>query len=185
MKGSRAVTWIRVGFWLVVAVLILGALWATRFGERIPTTYIQTGQAMEPTVAEGEYFVAWSPPDRLERGDLVIFRLVSSVGEFHVVRRLVALPGDTVAMDSGVVVLNGEPQPWPFDIASPGAWRSELAIEENIYTWGPWVVPPDSVVLLSDRRDMLGWPDSRFLGFIPLDEILARADFTLRGRRLR
>jgi hypothetical protein len=40
-------------------------------------------------------------------------------------------------------------------------------------------------VLLSDRRDMLGWPDSRFLGFIPIDEILARADFTIRGRRLR
>ena len=185
MKGSRVVTGIRVGFWLVVAVLILGALWTTRFGERIPSIYIQTGVSMEPTLAQGEYFVAWSPAGSIERGDLVIFRYLRGSREYHVLRRLVALPGDTVAMDSGVVVLNGEPQPWPFDIPSPGAWRSELAIEENIYTWGPWVVPPDSVVLLSDRRDMLGWPDSRFLGFIPIDEILARADYTVRLRRLR
>ncbi|UCC74797.1 MAG: signal peptidase I [Gemmatimonadota bacterium] len=184
MKGSRTAVWIRVGFWLVVAVSIFGALWATRFGERVPSIYIMTGQSMEPTLAEGEYFVAWSPPDRIERGDLVIFRFARRAGDFHVLRRLAALPGDTVAMDSGVVILNGKTQPWPFDIASPGAWRSELAIEENIYTWGPWVVPPDSAVLLSDRRDMFGWPDSRFLGFIPLDDILARADFTLRGRQL-
>lgn len=184
-KGSRLITWIRIGFWTVVGLLIVGAVWATRCGERIPSIYIQTGQSMEPTLALGEYFIAWSPIGHLERGDLVLFRFVSGRREFHVLRRLVGLPGDTVAMDSGVVVLNGKPQPWPFDIASPGAWRSEYAIEENLYTWGPWVVPPDSVVLLSDRRDMLGWPDSRFLGFIPIDEIVARVDFTLRGRRLR
>jgi len=184
-KNLRLITWLRVGFWLVIGALVVGAMWATRFGERIPSIYIQTGVSMEPTLAQDEYFVAWSPAGRLERGDLVIFRYVRGSSEFHVLRRLVALPGDTVAMDSGVVVLNGVPQPWPFDIASPGAWRSELAIEENIYTWGPWIVPPDSVVLLSDRRDMLGWPDSRFLGFIPIDEILAEAQFTIRGRRLR
>jgi signal peptidase I len=174
-----------MGFWLAVALFVAAGLWLTRGGERVPSLYIQTGTAMEPTVSEGEYFVAWSPPDRLRRGDLVLFRYAWRRGEFHVLRRLAALPGDTVAMDSGVIVLNGQPQPWPFDIGSPKAWRSELAIELNIYTWGPWVVPPDSAVLLADQRDMMGWPDSRFLGFIPLTDILARADFTLRGRRLR
>ena len=140
---------------------------------------------MEPSVMEGQSFIAWSPPDRLEAGDLVIFRFPARGGEMHVLRRLAALPGDTIAMDSGTVVLNGAPQSWRFAIPSPKAWRSELAIEENICSWGPWIVPPDSVVLLSDRRDMLGWPDSRFLGFIALDDIHARAGFTLSGRRLR
>jgi hypothetical protein len=46
------------------------------------------------------------------------------------------------------------------------------------------MVPPDSVVLLSDTRDMLGWPDSRFLGFIPLADIVGKATRTVRGRAL-
>jgi signal peptidase I len=176
VKSSRWVVWVRGGFWLVVVLLVGAVLWATRGGQRIPSLYIQTGNSMEPTVVEGQYFVAWKPPDRLEPGDLVVFRYRWRRGELHVLRRLAGLPGDTVAMDSGVVVLNGQRQPWPFGIYSPGAWRSELAIELNIYTWGPWVVPADSAVLLADRRDMHGWPDSRFLGFIALDEILARVD---------
>ncbi len=171
--------------WIALAAVVVLGFWATGAGSRIPSIYIMTGPSMEPTVAEGESFVAWSPPDSIERGDLVIFRFSTRRGDLHVLRRVAGLPGDTVAMDSGVVILNGQPQPWPFDIASPGAWRSEYAIEENLYTWGPWIVPPDSIVLLADRRDMLGWPDSRFLGFITLDDILARAHFTLKGRRLR
>jgi signal peptidase I len=181
---TRVLTWIRVAFWLLLASAVVFGIWATRAGTRIPAVYYMTGPSMEPTVKEGEYFITWSPADRIEHGDLVIFRYEHPRRTYHVLRRVAALPGDTVAMDSGTVVLNGVPQPWPFDIASPGAWRSELAIEINIYTWGPWVVPPDSVVLLSDRRDMLGWPDSRFLGFISIEDILAQADVTVSGRRI-
>lgn len=144
-----------------------------------------TGESMEPTVAAQEYFIAWNPPGRLAAGDLVVFRYEDEDGVFHVLRRVAALPRDTVAMDSGVVVLNGVPQPWPFRILVPAASRSELAIVRDLYTWGPWVVPADSVVLLSDTRDMLGWPDSRFLGFVAFEDLLARVTRTLSGRRLR
>ncbi len=176
--------WVRLGVWLIVGALLAVGAWMTRVGTRLPSVYYMTGPSMEPTVGQGEYFVAWSPAGRIERGDLVIFRFPDPDGDLHVLRRVAALPGDTVAMDSGAVVLNGARQPWPFDIASPGAWRSEYAIEVDLYNWGPWVVPPDSLVLLSDRRDMFGWPDSRFLGFIPLSDVIARADFTFRGRQL-
>jgi hypothetical protein len=47
------------------------------------------------------------------------------------------------------------------------------------------VVPADSVVLLSDTRDMLGWPDSRFLGFIPRSEIEGKATRAVTGQLLR
>jgi signal peptidase I len=144
-----------------------------------------TGPSMEPTVSAGEFFLAWSPPGDLAAGDLVIFRYVDEDGEFHVLRRLAGLAGDTVAMERGVAILNGRRQPWPFSLGGGDAWRSELAIEGQLLEFGPWVVPPDSVLVLADRRDMLGWPDSRFLGFIPRSEVLARAEMTLSGRRLR
>lgn len=134
-----------------------------------------TGASMEPTVAAGEYFLAWSPAPALSRGSLVLFRYEDEDGVFSVLRRLAALPGDTIRMVDGEVILNGRPQRWPFRIIKPEAWRSALAIEPDIYSWGPWIVPRDSVVLLADTRDMVGWPDSRFVGFIPINGIEARA----------
>lgn len=130
---------------------------------------------MEPTIGAGEYFVAWLPPGEIERGDLVIFRYEDEDGEFDVLRRVAALAGDTIAMESGAVILNGERQPWPYQILQPAASRSSLAIEGELYDWGPWIVPRYSVVLLADTRDMIGWPDSRFLGFVPVNDILAKA----------
>lgn len=158
----------------LVGIFVLG-LWMTRAGARWPSIYVMTGDSMAPTLHAGEYFLAWGPPEELRRGELVIFRYEDDDGVFHVLRRLVALPGDTIAMDSGVVRVNGRARDWPFRILRPEASRSELAIVGNLYDWGPWVVPPDSVVLLSDTRDILGWPDSRFVGFIPRHEVLARA----------
>ncbi len=140
---------------------------------------------MEPAVPAGQYFLVWNPPGALGRGDLVVFRYQDEDGVFHVLRRLAALPGDTIAMRDGVILINGTPQVWPFQIINPRARRSLLAREGDLYSWGPWVVPPDSAVLLSDTRDMLGWPDSRFLGFIPLTEIEGKATRTVTGRALR
>ena len=168
----------RVALWLTLALLLGLGLWLTRLGMRIPSVYYMTGASMEPTVGAGEYFIAWRPPGEIERGDLVIFRYEDEDGEFHVLRRVAALTGDTIAMDSGAVILNGTRQPWPYQILQPAASRSEIAIEGSLYDWGPWIVPPDSVVLLADTRDVIGWPDSRFLGFIPVNDILAKARLT-------
>ena len=176
---------VRGALWFAIGAFAIAALWITGFGSRWPSLYYMTGASMEPTLSPQQFFIVWSPPDRLVRGDLVLFRYEDEDGVFHVLRRLVALPGDTVAMQSGRVILNGTPQPWPGRIVTPAAGRSELAIEGRLFDLGPWIVPPDSVVLLADTRDMIGWPDSRFLGFIAIDEIIGRATRTIGGRRLR
>jgi signal peptidase I len=134
-----------------------------------------TGPSMEPSVRAREVFTATSPAEPLERGMLGLFRYVDEDGEFTVLRRLAALPGDTIAMDAGAVVLNGVRQPWPFRIVNPAAHRSPLARGGELYDWGPLVVPRDSVFLLADTRDVFGWPDSRFLGPIAIRDIVARA----------
>jgi signal peptidase I len=176
---------IRVSIWLGAVVVAVAVAWITKLGTRWPSVYYMTGPSMEPTVAAEEYFLAWSPTGQLSQGDLVLFRYEDEDGVFHVLRRLVALPNDTVLMDSGAVVVNGMRQRWPFQILKPSASYSVLALEGNLYDWGPWVVPADSAVLLADTRDMLGWPDSRFVGFIALTDIPARATRTVSGRRLR
>lgn len=180
----RFASGLRTGFWIVVVSLSCGLALVTHLGTRWPSVYITTDHAMEPAIGAERYFLAWAPPGRLARGDLVIFRFYDEESDstLDVLRRLVALGGDTVVMADGAIYLNGERQTWPFRIISPIASRSPFALTADLYTWGPWIVPPDSVVLLADTRDMIGWPDSRFLGFLPEDAIVARATRTLRAR---
>lgn len=176
---------VRRAFWAVVAIFAVAAVWITRLGTRWPSIYYMTGPSMEPTVGPNVYYLAWSPPGTFTHGDLVLFRFDDGEEVFHVLRRVAALPGDTIAMDSGQVVLNGIHRDTPFRIVEPLASYSSFAIEGDLYNWGPWIVPSDSLVLLSDTRDMIGWPDSRFVGFVPVGNIIARATRTVTGRRLR
>ena len=56
----------------------------------------------EPALFDGRIFASLP-----ERGDVVIFEHPVAGADY--VKRVIGLPGDTVAMEDGVVVLNGEP----------------------------------------------------------------------------
>lgn len=175
----------RTILWAIAVAAAVALAWTTRLATRWPSVYFMTGPSMEPAIAAERYFIAWEPPGPLARGDLVIFRFVGDDSVYHVLRRLAGLPGDTVSMRDGHVTVNGRRQSWPFRILEPLAWRSPFARDSSIYTWGPRVVGRDSFMLLADTRDIVGWPDSRFIGEVPRTAIVARATRTVRGTRLR
>lgn len=174
----------RLALWSALVTAVAALAWSTRLGTRWPAVYYMTGPSMEPAVHARELFLTWSPPGALDRGDLVIFEFTDADGEYHVLRRLVGLAGDTVAMADGRLFLNGRGVPWPFRVLEPRARTSPFAMVSDLYTWGPWIVPADSVFIVSDTRDHLGWPDSRFIGPVPRAHLIARATRTLTGRRL-
>jgi signal peptidase I len=147
--------------------------------------YFMTGSSMEPAVRAHEYFLTSSPAGKLRRGMLVIFRYEDEDGIFHVLRRLAALPGDTILMRDGHAVVNGRDDGVSFRILEPRAHHSPMARGGELFTWGAVVVPRDSVFLLADTRDMIGWPDSRFLGPIPVPAIEAEAGRIVWPRILR
>lgn len=176
-----------------MAVILLAGtlLWVTRGFTRWPETYIGSGLSMEPTVRPGEVFTVNSPIPELRHGMLVIFRFVHEDTVYHVLRRMAALPGDSIAMREGLAIVNGRAMPWPMQILEPRARHSPLARVEDLYTWGPLLVPEDSVFLLSDTRDIVGWPDSRFIGPVAVRDLESVAGQYLWGspgrvgRRLR
>ena len=186
--------WHRGAVWLKRAlfgalVLFAGSLvWWTRGCTRWPETYVGSGPSMEPTVKPGEVFTVITPVGELRRGMLVVFRFHhEDDSTYHVLRRLAALPGDTLGMQDGRAIVNGQPMDWPFQVLEPRAWRSPLARVTNLYTWGPLVAPRDSVLLLSDLRDVVGWPDSRFIGPVAIADLVGAAQrmvWTTRPGRL-
>ncbi len=162
---------VRVLFLLAAAALLVG----TKFFTQWPQVYYMTGGSMEPAVRAHEYFLTSAPAGMLRRGMLVIFRYQDEDGVFHVLRRVAALPGDTIRMRDGRTSVNGRDDGGRFRILTPAVHRSPLARSGELFSWGPVVVPRDSVFLLADTRDMMGWPDSRFLGPVPAADIEARA----------
>jgi len=146
----------------------------------MPSTYYMTGPSMEPSVKQGTWFLAQPIRTRPERGALVLLQHRIDDTLYHVLRRAVGLPGDTLLMKDGALVVNGRPAAWPARIIERRAERRlDGPIDGTIYNWGPVVVGRDSVFLLSDTRDMLGWPDSRFLGAVPQERLVDRYVFRL------
>ncbi|MGH7530322.1 MAG: signal peptidase I [Gemmatimonadales bacterium] len=166
----------------ILLAILLGLGVLTRGFTALPVTYYMTGPSMEPAVEQGAWFLAGAPRATIERGALVLFEYWIDDTLYHVLRRAVGVPGDTLRMIAGRLAVNGAPAPWPARVLEPRADRVlDGPIPGTLYRWGPVIVGPDSVFLLSDTRDMLGWPDSRFLGAVPRARIVARYRFRICG----
>lgn len=101
--------------------------------------------------------------------------VVTAVGRFigvvpadarDFVKRVIGLPGDTVLIEDGTVVVNGVELPEPY------------VVNTDERSFGPFEVPADKIFVMGDNRPNSA--DSRFgLGYIELDHVVGRAAFVL------
>ena len=125
------------------------------------------GPSMKPNLTYNQRVivekVTYSLIHAPSRGDVVIIRMP---GEKQLlVKRAVALPGETVAVYNGQVFINGQPlkEPWATRQGGPD--------------YPPTRVPPRHVFVLGDNRKESR--DSRFFGPVPVDQIGGQARFTV------
>lgn len=147
-------------------------------------TYSLQSVSMEPTLLRGDYVFA-KPLHRTPiRGELVVCRMHRET----YVKRVVGVPGDTLAMRNDTLVLNGRPLPEPYVLRQPVAespdpqfdWQRHfllpsvdgLGYQPTKITWGPIVLPAAAYFVLGDNRDESF--DSRHAGFLPADSIRQR-----------
>jgi signal peptidase I len=129
-------------------------------------------------------------------GDVVVYRPSYNDPLVDVVKRIVGVPGDTVGMQAGTLVRNGRPveelhairaghpdRPMSLDGPLGQGWHIE-ALPDGIFkarysptrdSWGPLVVPAGHYFVLGDNREES--IDSRYMGFVPRDEIRAKVWF--------
>ena len=132
--------------------------------------YIPTG-SMEPTLQVNDRLVVEKISYHLsdpERGDIVVFwppAELTPAGQPRnaFIKRVIGLPGDTVEVTNGQVLINDAPIDEGYIKASPN------------YRWGPEVVPDDSYIVFGDNRNTSvasqAWPRP----FLPEDQIIGKA----------
>jgi len=115
----------------------------------------------------GKRVVSFTDP---RRGDIIVFVYpVDPSKDF--IKRVIGEPGDTVEVKHKQVYVNGQKveDPWGHFVEGPGE-NSRLSPRDN---FGPVTVPSDQVFVMGDNRDRSY--DSRFWGFVPLDDVRGKA----------
>jgi signal peptidase I len=120
------------------------------------------GQSMEPTLHSSQRVVIEKISYRFHgprRGDIVV--IDSPHQKDMLIKRVVALPGETVEVKNGRVYVDGEmlKEDWPI---RPGGGNH-----------GPRTIPPLHVFVLGDNRGASN--DSRSFGPVPIEHIVGHA----------
>lgn len=143
--------------------ITLGALIAITIVLFVMQGYRVSGACMEPHLYTGERVLAYKMAYLVHaplRGDIVIFHYPRNPSEIFV-KRVIGLPGETVEIRSGRVLINGNL------LSDP---HRAFAAHGN---WGPEFVPHDHFFVMGDNRDVSD--DSRYWGCLPSYQIVGRA----------
>lgn len=120
------------------------------------------GSSMEPTLQEGQYLIVNRLSyflDEPERGDIIVLHFPNDRSR-DFIKRIIGLPGDTVAISNGEVRVNG-------------ALIDEPYIKDPSPNNQTWTVPEDSFFVMGDNRRNSS--DSRSWSSLPEDDIIGKA----------
>lgn len=119
----------------IIVTLALASLTAIIFFQSVKVQE----SSMEPTLAINERFFINRLAYRIgepERGDVIVFRTNASDDAALHVRRIIALPGETVQISKGNIIINGEVYRETKDfpsIVNAGGAATPITLEEEEY----------------------------------------------------
>lgn len=166
MVSENAKEWIKdILVAIVISIVILQFIKPTIVREH----------SMEETLKENDYILlsrqAYGLFGEVERGDIIVFESslkTQDGGNKLLVKRIIALPGDTISIEGGGVMING--QLVEEEYTKDGYTATEM--EEVI-------IPDGYVFAMGDnRQNSMDSRDSR-VGLVSLDTVVGKAFFRL------
>jgi signal peptidase I len=183
--------------WVLMVGALLGYFPRNMTRKYLVQAFRVPSGSMEPSLLIGDLiFVSrWRPTKNVRHGSMVVFNSVEEPG-LKVIKRVVGMPGDTIAMRGGNLHRNGVAVTEPYAVhreptrhedplqrSKMRDWQISHLVGDplissyapDLQDWGPVVVPPDSLLLLGDNRDRSY--DSRYYGFVPLHAVVGKPTF--------
>ena len=120
------------------------------------------GFSMNPTLQDGEYILVNRLAYKIGhpvRGDIIVFSFPMDPKQ-DLIKRVIGLPGESIFVQDGKVMINGVPLEEPYIAAPP------------IYN-GTWEVPKGQLFVLGDNRNES--KDSHEWGLLPIENVVGRA----------
>ncbi len=146
----------------VLPALIIAFLVTHFLGERT----VVFGQSMEPNLYPNQQLIIDKLSYRFhgpKRGDIIVINVNSS--DIPYIKRVIGLPGEALEVRNNRVFING------------GVLSESYISEVTQGDFGPVKIPDDHVFVMGDNRRSSR--DSRSVGTIPIDDIIARAWFRI------
>ena len=156
----------------------------------VPTLRVGDFLMVDKQSYEPEGALSWMlPPSNIHRGDLVVFHYPVDPA-MHLVKRVVAVPGDRVRLKHGRVWINGQPVQEPYAFYSqaaiddfrdnfPSLRQADPSLDPNWWMRlrhsiidGELTVPRGQLFVLGDNRN--DSEDSRYWGFVPEGDVVGR-----------
>lgn len=142
------------------------------------------GPAMEPNYNNGDRVLVEKVSGDPEPGDVII--LEAPVDGIDVIKRVIGVGGDRIAVQEGVIIRNGEPVPQRIvgegtDVSSASAvtcleetlagltYRVQRTREGRLTDEPETTVPEGHLYVVGDHRHRSN--DSRYFGPVPLDAV--------------
>jgi signal peptidase I len=152
---------------IVIGVALLVAFVVRTF---VLAHFVVDGESMVSTLHDGDRVFVNKLSYRLHdphRGDVVVLHEIQGASSRDLIKRVIALPGETIEMRNCDVSIDGKHLDEPYldqQVVTPGNCGAEIP---------PTKVPDNHVFVMGDNRP--GSLDSRALGTIDEDELVGRA----------
>lgn len=134
--------------------------------------FIVEGESMETTLHNAEKLLVNKAIYFLrepERGEIVVFHAEPTR---DYIKRVIAIPGDTIEIRNDTLYINGEVVPEPYLEENRKRLQDDFALTEDIE---PLTVGEGQIYVMGDNRR--NSKDSRTIGPVDIDSVVGRAEF--------
>jgi len=136
--------------------------------------FVVKGDSMEPSYHSGDYLIIDELSYRLrdpQRGEVIVFKYPLNPS-YRYIKRIIALPGETVELKNGEVFVSragAEPTKIDENLYISQETRDKW---KNMLEYGPVTLKSDEYFVMGDNRNYSS--DSRKWGLLPMKDITGR-----------